>query len=90
LFELFDKKEDYMVISYSRGHRIYYDGSIWKYCDNNLPLNDYRPCKKCGMPPIKEGYDYCLGYIEGVTSACCGHGIESGLIIYNKTDILYE
>lgn len=72
-----------MVTSFSRGHKIYYD-SEWKYCDNDLPLDDSRPCKKCGMSPTKEGYDYCLGYIEKVNSACCGHGIHDGYIKYEK------
>ena len=41
-----------------------------------------RPCKRCGCSPTKEGYDACLGYIEGATSACCGHGVEKGFIMY--------
>lgn len=73
-----------MPTSYSRGHKIYYDDSVWRYCDNNLPLDDNRPCKKCGMPPTKEGYDYCLGYIESVNSACCGHGT---IIFHDEREI---
>ena len=23
----------------------------------------------------------CIGHLEGVTSACCGHGVEHGYII---------
>ena len=64
-----------MVTSYSRGHKIYYDGKDWRYVDNNEILNDKRPCKRCGKTPTKEGYDACLGHIEGATSACCGHGV---------------
>jgi hypothetical protein len=26
--------------------------------------------------PTSEGYDACLGFIPGVESACCGHGVE--------------
>jgi hypothetical protein len=26
--------------------------------------------------PTKEGYDACLDHIDGVSSACCGHGVE--------------
>ena len=72
-----------MVTSYSRGHKIYYD-KMWKYCDNNLPLDSCRPCKKCGMMPTSDGYDYCLGYIDNVISACCGHGINKGYINYEQ------
>ena len=65
-----------MVKSYSRGHEIYFKNEKWYYIDNNEEYKDQRPCKKCGHYSTKEGYDYCLGYIEGVTSACCGHGVE--------------
>ena len=70
-----------MATSYSRGHEIYYDDNIWRYYDNDLPLDNNRPCKKCGMLPTKEGYDACLGYIEGATSVCCGHGVSTPIII---------
>ena len=67
-----------MARSYSRGHEIYFDKSdgIWRYSDNNEPVNETRTCKQCGKPPTKEGYDACLGYIPGAKAACCGHGIE--------------
>ena len=71
-----------MVKSYSRGHEIYFLDSKWKYTDNNKPLKEIRSCKKCGKIPTKEGFDACLGYIEGATSACCGHGITEKIIIY--------
>lgn len=38
--------------------------------------DDSRPCVSCHSPPAAEGYDACLGRIEGVKSACCGHGVE--------------
>lgn len=72
-----------MVTSYSRGHKIYYQNA-WKYCDNDQPLDIFRPCKRCGMPPTKEGYDHCLGYIEKSTNACCGHGLYEGYIKMEK------
>jgi hypothetical protein len=73
-----------MSTSYSRGWKTYFDGEIWRYCDNNNPLNEYRQCKKCGRSPTKEGYDACLGYIEGAKSACCGHGVSNNFIIMEK------
>jgi hypothetical protein len=36
---------------------------------------------KCGKMPTPEGYDACLGYIDGVISACCGHGVEKQILI---------
>jgi len=62
--------------SHSRGHEIYYDGTNWRYTDNNEIDTGDRPCKRCGRVPTSEGYDACLGYIEGATSVCCGHGVE--------------
>lgn len=33
-----------------------------------------RPCGHCGEYRTKEGHDACLGVLEGVMNACCGHG----------------
>lgn len=71
-----------MVKSYSRGWEIYYDGENWRYIDTDEIKNNNRPCKKCGCLPTKEGYDACLGHIEGAISACCGHGVEKKYIKY--------
>lgn len=71
-----------MIKSYSRGWEIYFDGINWRYTDNNDILDPNRPCKRCGLKPTKEGYDACLGKIEGATSACCGHGVEKPYILF--------
>ena len=63
------------LTSYSRGWEIYFDGENWRYSDNNQIYDDSRPCKRCGQMPTKEGHDACLGHIDGVAFACCGHGI---------------
>ena len=75
-----------MVTSYCRGHPIYWDMtcSQWKYSIDNIPIAiEDRPCIRCGKLPTPEGYDACMGYIEGASSACCGHGVESGYVIRN-------
>jgi len=69
-----------MITSYSRGHKIFYDGIKWRYADGSL-LDDSKPCVKCNEFPTKEGYDPCLGYIEGAISACCGHGVEEPFVV---------
>jgi hypothetical protein len=43
---------------------------------------NFRPCPKCKKMPTEEGYDACLGRIEGTKNACCGHGIQEGFIMY--------
>jgi len=65
-----------MITSYLRGHLIEYDDNGWNYADNKQPIDmENRACIRCGMMPTPEGYDACLGYIPGVSSACCGHGV---------------
>lgn len=84
------------LISYNRGHKIYYNGSDWRYVDNNEPMVRNRPCKKCGLKPLEldsemgNNVDACLGVLEGVISACCGHGVEDGYIMYEdrSTEII--
>lgn len=71
-----------MVTSSVRGHGIYYDGHVWRYINDNSPIHEKeRPCKRCGRMPTPEGYDACLGHVEGATSACCGHGIEEPCLV---------
>lgn len=72
-----------VVKSQSRGWEIYYDGACWRYSDDNTLLNENtRPCKRCGQYPTSEGYDACLGKIEGVSSACCGHGVDPPYFVW--------
>lgn len=64
-----------MVTGFSRGHLIKYVGSQWVWADSGVSIENERTCIRCGRMPTPEGYDACLGFIEGATSACCGHGI---------------
>ena len=73
-----------MARSYSRGHEIEYYNNRWVYIDNGKPIDNNRPCKKCGGEPTAEGYDKCIGHIEGASSACCGHGVEEPYTVMNK------
>lgn len=71
-----------MATSYMRGHEIYYDGDRWRYSNIDVPIDDWthRPCVRCHMVPTKEGYDACLGHIEGAVAACCGHGVTMKIV----------
>ena len=73
-----------MVRSYARGHEIVLIDGKWFYADNMSIYDDSRPCKKCGCYPTEDGHDACIGYIEGASSACCGHGVEDRYVIPNK------
>ena len=66
--------------TYARGHRIEWDGEQWVYADTRERYDDSRACIRCGRHPTPEGFDACLGHLPGVASACCGHGVEPGVI----------
>jgi len=70
--------------SYLRGWEIIFVDGYWVYADNYKLINKERRCKRCGKMPTKEGYDACLGKIEGASSACCGHGIENPYTVMKK------
>ena len=73
--------------SHSRGHHIEYNGKEWIWTDTKEPIEENeRPCKRCGRMPTPEGHDACLGTLEGVSSACCGHGIKEPYIIREAPD----
>jgi len=78
-----------MIVSQQRGHMIEFNHATkkWVYQDNGEPIQFERPCRKCGRYPTEEGYDACLGYIPGVDSACCGHGIpKNGVLKPNEEE----
>lgn len=73
-----------VAYSYDRGHKIIWllDKEIWIYEDTKKQISGRRPCIRCGKSPTKEGHDACLGKLESVKNACCGHGVEKGYVQY--------
>lgn len=69
------------VRSQMRGHPVYHDGTVWRHADDHTlaPASGgaERPCTACGLI-AEDGYgpDPCLGWLDGVDGACCGHGTE--------------
>lgn len=66
-----------------RGWKVINVNGVWVYADTKQKCwgaNDRRPCKRCGKEPTPEGHDACIGHLEGVISACCGHGIKEDWI----------
>lgn len=59
-----------------RGHKVTCtDGINWFYDDDGgLCDENDRPCTKCGILAAHDEPDPCLGWLEGVDYACCGHG----------------
>ena len=65
-----------------RGHEIYsIKGRFW-YSDTKTPtINNPRPCGHCHKPDRLDGHDACLGELQGVRNACCGHGDTMGAYV---------
>lgn len=58
-----------------RGHNILLINDNWVYEDTKEPTEfNERPCGYCDKENTSEGHDGCLGELNGVMNACCGHG----------------
>lgn len=65
--------------SYCFGYKIYFKDNSWYYFHNDELIDETTTplkCKECGMTETESGVDPCIGVLEGVSNACCGHGIE--------------
>lgn len=72
--------------SHYRGNPVTWedDNQRWVYTDTGEPTpgwgGEKEPCGLCGQPCGRYEWtddgdiDPCLGYLPGVTNACCGHG----------------
>ena len=76
--------------AYSRGWAIYRYGNRWFYEDNDEPVDEKRPCKRCSKKPTSEGFDACMGRIPGAVSVCCGHGVTDPIILPWKNNEFVE
>jgi len=65
-----------------RGHKVQYADGGWVYSDNGEPVDDTRPCVSCGEYPTAEGFDPCMGEVDGAVSVCCGHGVEAPYVVF--------
>ena len=74
-----------MITAFMRGHKIYsHNGRDWFYADDSSIADDSRPCKRCGRKPTPEGYDACMGHVDGAISVCCGHGVEEPILMMEE------
>lgn len=69
-----------MITSTIRGHSVEFIDGKWVYSDTKRTIKKERPCIRCGKMPTIDGYDSCIGFIEGILSACCGHGVTEIII----------
>lgn len=69
-----------MITSHIVGREIKIKNGEWVWSDTEESIKKERPCIRCGKMPTEEGYDFCLGKINGASSACCGHGVTEPYI----------
>lgn len=77
-------------LGYDYGHLVYApDSGEERYLDTDDPVlgSPPRPCPHCGKLPV-DGCDACLGRLPGVLSACCGHGVEGGYIMFKNGTVI--
>jgi len=66
--------------------------------NSNLYGYEHEPCKHCGKYKTYEGHDSCIGELDGIINACCGHGKEErayiqffdGTGVYGKDAIMIQ
>lgn len=66
-----------MSESYLRGYKIEMLNGEWVFSDtkeSTVKTWRKRPCGHCGEYNTPEGHDGCLGTLQGIMNACCGHG----------------
>lgn len=63
------------AMTWHNGNEVFLINGKWVHADGS-DAYDYKPCPTCGKLPHDDGRDSCLMKTPGVTSACCGHGIE--------------
>lgn len=63
------------------------DGN-WRWDDTEQIVSDddLRDCPSCGKSPTwceecEEFHDGCTGHVPGMTSVCCGHGVDDKIAI---------
>ena len=79
----FERVIDHLIF----GHAIVGFGP-WFFRDNGEEVTREsvrrRLCPKCKKPQTPEGHDPCIANLPGVRYACCGHGIETGYILFEN------
>ena len=70
--------------------KAFMDGDI-KFVDDGKPYDgdlsvfkEKRACPRCGELMRKDGQDPCIANLPGVVSACCGHGGNTGYILFEN------
>ncbi len=81
-----------MIVSKIRGHTVYTEnGFDWYYEeDDTIYLDNDRACVACGACAKSDEPDPCLGWLDGVDYACCGHGDASYEYVLTDERVRYD
>ncbi len=84
--------KDHGPIEDYRGQDVVEFNGEWFFCDTGESVRGTwmnTPCGHCSRIRTTEGYDRCLGTLDGVRNACCGHGqIEKAYVqFWDKTQL---
>lgn len=74
---------------YSRGHLVFSDDDGNAVFENGTPFTENHSCAKCLLPCKENEPDPCIGWLDGVDFACCGHGI-AGEAYVQAGGVTYE
>ena len=71
-----------------KGHEIIKVQNVFTYKDNGVKVSDdiWRPCGFCGLKSTVDDHDGCIGTLENVMNACCGHGVVEDAYVQLSID----
>lgn len=81
---------------YSRGNLVFSDDEGNSVYEDGTVFDDSRPCSSCDISCGTDEPDPCLGWLNAVDYACCGHGIageayvQAGGIKYDSVEAWRE
>lgn len=72
----------------NNGNKTYVKNKSRFYEDGKSVDIGHKPCVACGKHPNSDGTDACIGRLENVMNACCGHGVSEGYIMFEDGTII--
>lgn len=79
------------MTEYYRGHEIINKNDVYYFKDGQkVSDNKNIQCGFCNLPNRDDGHDACIGELEGVMNACCGHGDKRIAYIQYKDGLIVQ
>lgn len=70
-----------------RGNAVEWDGKTWRLPNGSDATAAVLTCPECEVPMAPGDPDACLGKIEGIAGACCGHGKHLGYVNWDDIGV---